>query len=93
MHIGKRHPGGVPFPDYEATQWPGPGYCLSRDEMTDGAASVAAPITGSSGEVVASVSVVVPSSTEKPLVPAVRLTAAAVGRALGPCLPLSGRMR
>ena len=62
------------------------GYCLSRDEMTDGAASVAAPITGPSGEVVASVSVVVPSSVEnlQTLVPAVRLTAAAVARALAP---------
>jgi DNA-binding IclR family transcriptional regulator len=64
------------------------GYCLSRDEMTNGAASVAAPIAGPSGEVVASVSVVVPSSMEnlQPFVPAVRLTAAAVGRALGPPL-------
>lgn len=72
------------------------GYCLSRDEMTDGAASVAAPITGPAGTVVASVSVVVPSDTEnlQPLVPAVRLTAAAIGRALGPRrLPLSERRR
>jgi DNA-binding IclR family transcriptional regulator len=62
------------------------GYCLSRDEMTDGAASVAAPIVGPTGDVVASVSVVVPSSTEnlQPLVPAVLLTASAVGRALVP---------
>jgi DNA-binding IclR family transcriptional regulator len=62
------------------------GYCLSRDEMTDGAASVAAPITGPGGDVVASVSVVVPSTVDnlQPLVPAVRLTAAAIGRALGP---------
>ena len=71
------------------------GYCLSRDEMTDGAASVAAPIMGPAGDVVASVSVVVPSNTEnlQPLVPAVRLTAAAVGRALipGAAVPLSAR--
>jgi DNA-binding IclR family transcriptional regulator len=62
------------------------GYCLSRDEMTDGAASVAAPITGPAGQVVASVSVVVPSSVDnlQTLVPAVRVTAAAVGRALTP---------
>jgi DNA-binding IclR family transcriptional regulator len=61
------------------------GYCLSRDEMTDGAASVAAPIAGPAGEVVAGLSVVVPSSTDnlQPLVPPVRLTAAAVSRALG----------
>lgn len=69
------------------------GYCLSRDEMTDGAASVAAPIVGPAGEVVASVSVVVPSTTDnlQPLVPAVRLTAAAVGRSLGGGVPLSAR--
>ncbi|GAA0929215.1 IclR family transcriptional regulator [Pseudonocardia zijingensis] len=69
------------------------GYCLSRDEMTDGAASVAAPVVGPSGEVVAGVSVVVPSSVEnlQPLVPAVRLTAAAIGRALGAGIPLSAR--
>jgi DNA-binding IclR family transcriptional regulator len=62
------------------------GYCLSRDEMTDGASSVAAPIAGPSGDVVASLSVVVPSSTEnlQPLVPAVRMAAAAVTRALRP---------
>lgn len=61
------------------------GYCLSRDEMTDGASSVAAPVTDASGRVVAGLSVVVPSSTEnlQLLVPAVRVTAAAVSRALG----------
>jgi len=60
------------------------GYCLSREEMTDGAASVAAPITDPAGRVVASVSVVVPSTIDnlQTLVPAVRVTAAAVGRAL-----------
>ena len=35
------------------------GYCLSRDEMTDGTSSVAAPIAGPSGDVVAGLSVVV----------------------------------
>jgi DNA-binding IclR family transcriptional regulator len=61
------------------------GYCLSRDEMTEGASSVAAPVHGPGGGVVAGLSVVVPSSTGnlQPLVPAVRLTAAAVSRALG----------
>jgi DNA-binding IclR family transcriptional regulator len=37
------------------------GTCFSRDEMTDRASSMAAPVTGPSGEVVASASVVVPS--------------------------------
>jgi DNA-binding IclR family transcriptional regulator len=82
----------------------GTGFCLSRDEMTEGASSVAAPITGPGGRVVAGLSVVVPSRTGnlQPLVPAVRLTAAAVSRALGspvaeprpvpaPGSPLSGR--
>lgn len=70
----------------------GTGYCLSRDEMTDGASSVAAPITGPGGPVVASLSVVAPSSTEnlQLLVPAVRVTAAAVSRALAS--PPSARM-
>lgn len=47
---------------------------------------MAAPIPGPSREVVASVSVVVPSSVDnlQPLVPAVRLTAAAIARALVP---------
>jgi DNA-binding IclR family transcriptional regulator len=70
------------------------GYCLSRDEMTDGASSVAAPVVGRSGAVVAGLSVVVPSSTRnlQPLVPAVRLAAAAVSRALGaPASPPSGK--
>jgi DNA-binding IclR family transcriptional regulator len=72
------------------------GFCLSRDEMTDGASSVAAPICGADGTVVAGLSVVVPSSTGnlQPLVPAVRLAAAAVSRALGAPQsrsPLSGR--
>ncbi|WP_219416796.1 IclR family transcriptional regulator [Pseudonocardia nigra] len=69
------------------------GFCLSRDEMTDGASSVAAPITGPSGDVVASLSVVVPSSTEnlQLLVPAVRVTAAGVSRALHPRSPLGER--
>ena len=61
------------------------GYCLSRDEMTDGASSVAAPVLGPGGAVVAGLSVVVSSSTGnlQPLVPAVRLTASSVSRALG----------
>ncbi|MET0864449.1 MAG: IclR family transcriptional regulator [Nakamurella sp.] len=59
-------------------------YCLSRNEMTDGAASIAAPIRDSTGQVVASVSVVLPSTTRNlaPLVPAVRLAALGVSREL-----------
>ncbi|MBC8093815.1 MAG: MFS transporter, partial [Pseudonocardia sp.] len=50
------------------------GSCLSRDEMTDGTSTVAAPVSGPGGDVVAAVSVVVPSSVEnlQLLVPAVR---------------------
>ncbi|WP_433288756.1 IclR family transcriptional regulator [Pseudonocardia sp. CA-142604] len=71
------------------------GYCLSRNEMTDGASSVAAPITGPSRDVVASIAVVVPSSTEnlQRLVPAVRIGAAAVTRTLRPRSPLGERKR
>lgn len=54
--------------------------------MTEGAASVAAPVTGPSGQVEAALSVVVPGSTSnlQPLVPAVRVAASAVSRALNP---------
>lgn len=60
------------------------GSCLSREEMTDGVASVAAPVVGPAGEVLAGISVVVPHTTDNlaPLVPAVRMAAAAIGRAL-----------
>ena len=60
------------------------GYCISRNEMTDGAASIAAPIQDGAGQVIASVSVVLPSSTRNlsPLVPAVRLAALGVSREL-----------
>ena len=37
------------------------GYCISREEMTDGASSVAAPVRGPNGDVVAAISVVVPA--------------------------------
>jgi DNA-binding IclR family transcriptional regulator len=61
------------------------GYCLTRDEITDGAASVAAPIRDARGQVVASVSVVVPSDRDLlPLVPPVRMGAAAISRAMRP---------
>ncbi|MGH3242312.1 MAG: IclR family transcriptional regulator [Spirillospora sp.] len=62
----------------------GTGYCLSRDEMTMGASSVAAPVFGRPGEVAAAISVVVPSRTGNlaPLVPAVRAAALGISRAL-----------
>lgn len=68
------------------------GYCLSRNEMTEGVSTVAAPVAARSGEVVAGISVVVPSRTANlaPLVPAVRMAAGAITRALRPGSPLSG---
>jgi DNA-binding IclR family transcriptional regulator len=62
------------------------GYCISREEMTDGASSVAAPVRGPNGDVVAAISVVVPA--DRPdltsLVPAVRVAAAGISRGLRP---------
>lgn len=60
------------------------GYCISREEMTDGTASVAAPVHGPDGDVVAAISVVVPAgrSDLTALVPAVRLAAAGIAREL-----------
>jgi DNA-binding IclR family transcriptional regulator len=60
------------------------GHCLSREEMTDGAASVAAPVTDAHQRVIAAISVVVPSSTPdlSPLVPPVRLAALGISREL-----------
>ena len=62
------------------------GYCVSREEMTDGASSVAAPVRGPAGDVVAAISVVVPA--ERPdlvaLVPAVRVAAVGISRGLRP---------
>jgi DNA-binding IclR family transcriptional regulator len=62
------------------------GVCVSRDEMTQGASSVAAPVFGRGREVVASISVVVPSSTANlhGLLPAVRMAASGISRALQP---------
>ena len=60
------------------------GYAMTRDEMTAGAASVAAPIRDASGSVVAAVSIIVPSA--QPLDPrydlAVRLAASSISREL-----------
>jgi DNA-binding IclR family transcriptional regulator len=62
------------------------GYCLSRDEMTDGGSSVAAPVRGATGEVIAAVSVVVPTGTRDlpSLVPVVRIAAAGITRGMVP---------
>ena len=62
------------------------GYCLSREEMTDGASSVAAPVRGPNGDVVAAISVVVPAARPDlaSLVPAVRVAAAGIARGLRP---------
>jgi DNA-binding IclR family transcriptional regulator len=62
------------------------GYCLSRDEMTDGASSVAAPVRGARGEVIAAVSVVVPTGSRdlSLLVPVVCIAAAGISRAMVP---------
>jgi DNA-binding IclR family transcriptional regulator len=61
------------------------GVVMTRDEMTPGSASVAAPVRDASGAVVAALSVIVPS--DQPLDPsyalAVRLAAHGVSRGLG----------
>ena len=57
------------------------GYCLSREEMTEGTASAAAPISDAEGRVVASLAVVVPVSLAlQPFLPAVQMAAAAATR-------------
>jgi DNA-binding IclR family transcriptional regulator len=60
------------------------GYCLSRDEMTDGASSVAAPVRCATGEVIAAISVVVPSGQRDlhSLVPVTRMAAAGISRGM-----------
>jgi DNA-binding IclR family transcriptional regulator len=62
------------------------GYCVSRDEMTDGASSVAAPVRGAGDEVIAAISVVVPSGQRdlQALVPVVCLAAAGISRGMRP---------
>lgn len=61
------------------------GLALTRDEMTAGASSVAAPVRNDSGEVVAALSIIVPS--DAPVDPryelAVRLAANGISRDLG----------
>ncbi|MEV5959115.1 IclR family transcriptional regulator [Streptomyces sp. NPDC051987] len=61
------------------------GVAVSSRQVTDDALSVAAPVRGASGQVVAAVSVVVPETEAQVpvLVPAVRLAARGISRALG----------
>ncbi|MFE7853923.1 IclR family transcriptional regulator [Streptomyces sp. NPDC057403] len=61
------------------------GVAVSARQVTEDALSVAAPVRGAGGEVVAAVSVVVPhADAQVPvLVPAVRLAARGISRALG----------
>ncbi|NYD35734.1 IclR family transcriptional regulator [Actinomycetospora corticicola] len=60
------------------------GHCLSREEMTEGASSIAAPVVGADGTVVAALGVVVPASAAlPPYVPAVMVAAATASRNLG----------
>jgi DNA-binding IclR family transcriptional regulator len=62
------------------------GYCISRNEMTDGASSVAAPVRGADGEVIAAISVVVPTGSRdlQALVPVTLLAAAGISRGMRP---------
>lgn len=61
------------------------GVAVSSRQVTDDALSVAAPVHGHNGTVVAAVSVVVPQLTARTpaLIPAVRLAARGISRALG----------
>ncbi|WP_018332196.1 IclR family transcriptional regulator [Actinomycetospora chiangmaiensis] len=60
------------------------GHCLSREEMTEGASSVAAPVVAADGTVVAALGVVVPAVSPLPaFVPAVKVAAATASRNLG----------
>jgi DNA-binding IclR family transcriptional regulator len=61
------------------------GAAVSSRQVTDDALSVAAPVRGATGQVVAAVSVVVPQADAQvpALVPAVRLAARGISRALG----------
>lgn len=61
------------------------GFAVSDRQITQDAVSVAAPVRGPRGDVVAAVSVVVPRTGTRalPLVPAVRLAGRGISRALG----------
>ncbi|MEU6350989.1 IclR family transcriptional regulator [Streptomyces sp. NPDC047072] len=71
------------------------GVAVSSRQVTDDALSVAAPVYGPDGQVIAAVSVVVPQQDAQVpvLIPAVRLAALGISRALGwqpSCAPRSG---
>ncbi len=61
------------------------GFAVSDRQITDDALSVAAPVRGVRGEVVAAVSIIVPSAGARPgaLAPTVRLAGLGISRALG----------
>jgi DNA-binding IclR family transcriptional regulator len=61
------------------------GFAVSDRQITDDALSVAAPVRGPRGEVVAAVSVIVPCVGARPntLAPAVRLAGLGISRVLG----------
>jgi DNA-binding IclR family transcriptional regulator len=65
------------------------GYCVSREETTNGASSVAAPVRDADGRVTAAISVVIPASRPDllSLVPAVRVAGIGISRALRPPSP------
>jgi DNA-binding IclR family transcriptional regulator len=61
------------------------GFAVSDRQITDDALSVAAPVRGPRGEVIAAVSIIVPCVGARPntLAPAVRLAGLGISRALG----------
>lgn len=61
------------------------GFAVSERQITDDALSVAAPVRGARGDVVAAVSVIVPCAGARPstLAPTVRLAGLGISRALG----------
>ena len=61
------------------------GYAVSDRQVTDDAVSVAVPVTGPDGDVIASLSLVVRHGSVRPvsLVPALRTAAGGIARALG----------
>lgn len=61
------------------------GFATTQDEMTRGSGSVAVPVQNSSGSVIAALGVVVVDSSKgrQPLLAALRVAAAGIGRAVG----------
>lgn len=60
------------------------GYAITYAELTEGAVSVAVPVRGKSGVVIAALGVVLPDSTAEPqrMVPVLQVTAAALSKKL-----------